>query len=1235
MKHKLLSLLALSAMFVSASAQTEWADPVAPTHPAPPAPPIEYSGTWATPEVGGKYYIYNVGSGLFLGGGQTWGTRGIVLCDSVVLVDQDAVKINNVSGNTTANYVFPMELVAGVNEDQFNINVLNNSKATGGSGHFVGEDGAQAWIDGDAGRNANFGAWTITPYQNGYMIQNVNASTVKYVDEETGDVTRAFGVDGYNIAAAAGWATTWTDLWIVKPEGNNTYPWIVWQFVDAEQNGEAVRAYANQYKQALESDEYKAIIATYESDMEAYNAKVEGYKAKVNLKAALIEGEQAGIDVTAQAAVYNNADATLEEVNLAIAAIKAAIARAKWDFSAASEENPLDITDQVIENPTFDTDISGWTITVQGQNLQRQARTDGSIDPSKNWVQITNFIEAWISNSTHLGDGTISQTVYGLPKGKYVLECDAMATLQGQPEDSVRGAYIFIEGSDHETRSDIKSPDTQPKHWSVTFINGESDYLTFGLKVENTTANWISADNFQLTFYGETEESLALATLRVALSKANETVIDDVYAEASAKDVFAAAISKAEEDINAAAGDEAYEADYTAIQEATTVLNASIAVYETLNALINRATSTSEEIADQWSELADEIDAWIEETLTPAYEDGTYSAEDITAAQEQLPKMIRDFIATPGKVQPGDKVTILIENAGFTNGLTGWTIANRNGGNFGTKFDGIEYPEIECWHGTFDVYQVIANMPRGAYKLKVQGFCRNDDASQESTVELYAGMVTTRFMGINAEYSMEPFTEEATNGRYKDQETTNDGGDVCYVPSGMASAQQFFMRENPATGMPFYTNIIDVILPEDGDLQIGVRCHDTHSWVLWSNFELEYAGNDASLYENTIRDLVDQLVALPEVDEPFITARAAQLIDELPAKAETAINSADADECIAMVQELNDAIEYIKAGNAAGTALINEASLYNDYLINAVVSSYNDFLDLVNNISDYAADATVVEDNDQIAALSAQLKTEWGKYVMYDIEATKDDPQDVSAVILNNNYANELTTGEVNASYWTNEEGTPGFQNFAEIEFYNKNFNHYQKLEGLKAGFYEVSVAGFYRAGLPANYTDSLATVNNAVVFATSSIGTATVGLNNAVTGAQEETLGGGTSEIQGLTEGNGLIPNNMEAAYAWISAELYPNSLIIEVGEDGILTIGVKKSEHIEGDWTIFSNWALCYYGAGEENRPDAVVGISNSAKVGIQQIVNINGIQQNGLRRGLNIIRMTDGSVRKVIVK
>ena len=57
-------------------------------------------------------------------------------------------------------------------------------------------------------------------------------------------------------------------------------------------------------------------------------------------------------------------------------------------------------------------------------------------------------------------------------------------------------------------------------------------------------------------------------------------------------------------------------------------------------------------------------------------------------------------------------------------------------------------------------------------------------------------------------------------------------------------------------------------------------------------------------------------------------------------------------------------------------------------------------------------------------------------------------------------------------------------------------------------------------------------------------------------------------------------IPNNMEAADYWFNAGYYQNSVEVEVGSDGQLTIGIKKDVIIGGDWTCLDNWKLEYWG-------------------------------------------------------
>ncbi|MCR4993854.1 MAG: DUF5013 domain-containing protein, partial [Bacteroidales bacterium] len=697
MKHKLLSLLALAGAMCMSTGAMAWDYP---TMPAALEAPATYDGTWATPTADGQYYIYNVGTGLFLGGGQTWGTRGIALCDSVVLTSQEPVTINNTSGNTTANYVLPFELISGSNEGEWYLNVLNNSKATGGAGHFVGEDGAQAWIDGDESRNTSFGTWTMEATEEGYLIKNYYASQSKYTDAPV-----AFGIDGNNIQA--GWAFTWTDLLVTSDASTKTRPYLVWKFVDAS-NGEAVRTYCQSYAKAVASEEYQAKLAAYKAAIAAFNAKFD-------LKEALEEADEAGVSTDAAAAVYNNADATEEEVKAATETLKAAIVSSQYDFSGASEDNPLDITDQVLENPDFETNYvqwqlpEGWEITITAQNKCGQ-ESAGQVDEEKGYVHIEHFIEAW--NPSALGDGDIRQTVYGLPSGKYVLECDAFT---GQNATTFEGVYIFIEHASGVVTTPINTPSGQPMHFAVTFVNPDpaSTFLRFGLRVKGTNANWIGADNFKLYYYGESTETQESLSLKDAIKKGNEangeganSDIDNSSSNNFSKEARATltnAIANGESALSGTAEEmtAATEAIYNAIE----ALKTSMATYAQYQAIYADANLKLDEIPSKWSSLTSAIEDWMD-AMAEGFSAGSLNEETLATDKNQLAIIIREALANGLEVEAGDDLTFLLVNPGFTQGTTtdptGWTI---NSGSMTELRDATD--NIETYHQAFDLSQTL------------------------------------------------------------------------------------------------------------------------------------------------------------------------------------------------------------------------------------------------------------------------------------------------------------------------------------------------------------------------------------------------------------------------------------------------------------------------------------------------------------------------------------------------
>ena len=88
-------------------------------------------------------------------------------------------------------------------------------------------------------------------------------------------------------------------------------------------------------------------------------------------------------------------------------------------------------------------------------------------------------------------------------------------------------------------------------------------------------------------------------------------------------------------------------------------------------------------------------------------------------------------------------------------------------------------------------------------------------------------------------------------------------------------------------------------------------------------------------------------------------------------------------------------------------------------------------------------------------------------------------------------------------------------------------------------------------------------------------------------------------------------------------------------VPANGEVKIGLTLLDEITvgSCWCPFDDFKLSYLGNGEA--PDAVNGIAAKANVAADQIFSIDGRQKSNVTRGINIVRMSDGSVRKVLVK
>ena len=155
-------------------------------------------------------------------------------------------------------------------------------------------------------------------------------------------------------------------------------------------------------------------------------------------------------------------------------------------------------------------------------------------------------------------------------------------------------------------------------------------------------------------------------------------------------------------------------------------------------------------------------------------------------------------------------------------------------------------------------------------------------------------------------------------------------------------------------------------------------------------------------------------------------------------------------------------------------------------------------------------------------------------------------------------------------------------------EYYEpESFSFMKTIENLAAGDYEVSVQGFFRNG---NGGAQAAAVNN---------GEELKQLTVLVANDQEELLpniASVMSKVPGIGDlqscNLGEFPNMPQSAIEYFETGYYKTAVRVTVGEEGKLTLGVKKDTREQmGDWTVFDNFRLTYF-----NVEGTTIGINDA---------------------------------------
>ena len=985
------------------------------------------------------------------------------------------------------------------------------------------------------------------------------------------------------------------------------------------------------------------------------------------LMPAINDAIDEGLVIPKAIEAYNNPNASYADLRNAMRYISDV--RRNVTLGNATAENHVSLN-EFISNANCDA-VSGWDHDCvydangnvgsggHGTNWQTQSAKYTAPDG----FETGTFLERWVHASSnpetgnaagtgHLSDGYLSQTLTNLPAGAYKISCYAMACQQEKGAGyKVEGVTLFANTSSKENSKVVATDPGVPQKFEFMFEVKEGENVNFGLKLENTTANWLFVDDFQVDYYGADAQMMYLLDMQNVASDAQGTA-----ETAQAYQGYIDTVNElAEEGMNMTtdASKEEILALKAKIQEAVAVMNASAAKYAELQTL-------NDEIQNFLAEGGNATDAL--QALLDDCGDGTTLEDLITSLSldndqidEYMGKLKTELdLSRKQSIVAGTDLTYMLQNPTFDSGKDGWTGATVVDGN---------WKNCESYQGTFDMYQEFVAPQDGVYEISAQAMQRvtwnegtataHENGSEDITAVLYANNMESKFAS--------PFTYGVTESEKADNEykyTTPDGEEV-YIPNSMKGFANA-CEKNPEA----YKTTVTILLKAGETVRMGVRetkrpSANAGDWAIWDNFSMKFLGGDQAAIAQVSGPVIEQGTAL----------FGSKMNAEVRATLEAAISDLKENGSIKTINAAADAIAAantsIQAYQTLGTAVESAQTRYDN---NEAVYKTSDEAKAVFSAAKASADAAynngTVADADVPAAIQA-LNEAVTKYVIYDNAklASKDNHVDISNVLVNNDFATMDQTG------WTVKKGNIGFQagnNVEAAEFFNCDFDLKQKIVGLPAGTYYLKSKAFYRTGSnPSAFADEDETVksyevneNAFLYFATSDatydatealkpIAACQIAEGNLNEYAHQGSTDGMVKYVEGATsEENLWIPNNMITAQAFFKSEQVGSKYETEplkIVYDGKseFYIGAYKDVKVTNDWTIIKNFTLEYAGYDPNEPVTAIKDIENAAgntTMGTK-IYNAAGMLIGKLQRGINVVvtTLSDGSkkVSKIIMK
>jgi len=915
--------------------------------------------------------------------------------------------------------------------------------------------------------------------------------------------------------------------------------------------------------------------------MTAYNeymVKYANYAAAEALGKKIEEAKGYGIDASAAEKVYSNTASTKDELDAAAEALQKSIN--DYKENAATPESPQDLTDTFIPDGDFELNQGAgvWQRTHSAQNYQTSG-TAGKMGDS------TTFLEAWHSSQF---TGKMYVPITGLPNGVYQFFL-SVATNGGN------GCYVYA-GTDsvEVTTGDTMTP------YSV-FTRVEDGTLEVGLNLPNNKQNWIGIDDAKLLYLGN---SVASYSYWVKTNQENAPHYEDDYFIQT--EALAAYNELLNTDPSTFSTVEEVLAYNDKFNEAVATIKANEAAYAKYADLVNQANAL--QTAGYAGEEADDLYDYLSETAEDIALNRAYTTEQMLAECEVLAVKIETVKSKC--LAEGMDCTNLMVNPNFDNkNVDGWShdtsLASPVAGGLTSN------PNAECWNANFDFYQQLTDIPNGVYELKVQAFYRPTGDTKGSYENYIADPNTDEILTVIYANTNEKPVKNIGSETFDSNLENNCSvvADNLYCPNGMNSASNAFSQG------AYENSVVGVVT--DGNLKIGIKSNGSASgrWSLWDNFRLTYIGMN--------KEAIDGVIATYEAE---VTALDEQILGSAEAEAakkayETAITAEDGDAAFKALGDLIEALKVAQASIDAYAKLNNALEEFANTIESSTASDAvkADAVALYEKIANEYASLTLSNADCQAYIAAIDKSSAALRVPNYD-GASDDNGIDMTQTIINPDF--EANTAEQQATGWTlvkgegasgNYQVQNGYDGGVSMEFWSNTngsgtkYDFYQRIAALPAGTYVI-----------------------------------TADASNSYNGQTPGPGEGATYIYAGAAKGDDIRTVLSDAVTPQTSGctEAYNKySVTIKLAEGEDLVIGSKNIGELSARWMMIDNFTLTYYGTAsskEESAADAsAIVVAETPAVAPAAIYTASGARINKLQKGINIIKMSDGSVKKIMVK